>query len=405
MTTWHFPNNLGFFHRPKDGLMPLFLSGVGRRVAVTLLTLFSSIYIYQIGRGLGFSQANVVIGVLAYYLLYLLVKSLVLIFSENLSQKIGFKGTIWLSTIPFILYIPSMVYAARFPYLLLFSSILFGINAGLFWWGYHGYFIKTGNIHHFGQSIGEAGFLGTVAAVLTPFLGALLISYLGFTALFISSGVIMIASFFLLGKDHDKRQKTDIRFIDVLSLIRNHKSISLAYIGSGGECMLSGVAWPLFLFLFFGKIISLGMIISLASLIAAIFALFVGGWVDRQGEKRIVAMGTPLVSISWIIKAIGKSMSSFVLADSMWNFGEKMVILPLNALTYKKAIESGSARAILFRETTMLVGGVISLLLLAIWVFFGGGLRGGFIIAAILSVLPLIAVFKKRLYDKDEKEG
>ena len=77
----------------------------------------------------------------------------------------------------------------------------------------------------------------------------------------------------LLGKDHERRQRRDIKFSEVISLIKSHKSISLAYIGSSAETVLYMVIWPLFLFGFFGQVISLGAVVSVSVFFAAIFSL------------------------------------------------------------------------------------------------------------------------------------
>ena len=404
MITWHFPTGFNFFYRPKPDLMHLFLSGMGRRVAVVLLSLFSSIYIHQVARSLGFAPALAIILVFLYFLLSVFTKLVSLVVSENLSQRIGFKGTIWASAIPFIVFIPSLVFAATRPYLFLLAAVSWGLHSGLFWWGYHGYFIKTGERHHFGQGVGEANLLETLAVALTPVAGAFLVSYLGFSALFITSGLFMFTSLILLGKHHDKRQRRDVKFVDVLELIKTHKSISLAYIGAGAETYIYFIAWPLFLFLLFGQVITLGLIVSLATLFAAAFAVIVGGWVDRLGEKKVVAIGAPLLSIAWIIRFVKKSLPAFVLADSIWKFGQRMLILPLNVLTYKKGLEAGTARALLFRETSLIIGQVVALLALIVIIYMGGDLSGSFVVAAIFSTLPLVSVIKHRIHDASEKE-
>ncbi|MCH7730265.1 MFS transporter [Patescibacteria group bacterium] len=400
MLAWHLPINLNFFHRPKPDLMHLFLAGVARRVGVALLTLFSPIYIYQVTQGLGLAKSTSVILVLAYFFLILTTKLITFSISEDLSRKIGFKGIIWLSGIPFLVFIVSLVFASSYPYLFLLAAISWGIHAGFFWWGYHGYFIKTEDSEHFGQGVGEANFLETIASVLAPIVGALITTYFGFNTLFIFSGLFMIAGLLLLGKDHDKRQRRDIKFKEVLGLIRTHKSISLAYMGSSAESVLYSTIWPLFLFLFFGQVISLGAIVSVAALVASIFSIAVGDWVDRQGERTIIALGAPLSALSWILRILNKSFPVFIIADSLENFGQRMVNLPLNALTYKKALEAESAKAILFRETTMIMGALLVLLILIGWIYFGGNLTGGFVLAAIFSTFPLVAIFKKRIHDK-----
>jgi len=400
MLTWHLPSSLNQLYGQESDLYHLFWSRVGRKVSIILLQLFSPIYIFQIAQDLGLSIAVATTVVLGHYLLMFVSKFITLPISENLSQKIGFKGMILASAIPFFVYIPSMILAKSFPYLFIISAISFGIHSGFFWWGYHGYFTKTAEKYHLGRRVGESRLFETIASVITPFIGALIINFLGFTALFITSAVVVIVSLLLLGKDHDKRQKRDVRFFDVLKLVRKHKSVSLAYVGYGGEYIMYSAVWPLFLFLFFGQVISLGAIVSLSSLTAAAFAIFVGDWVDKQGERKAVSIGSPLVIISWIVRATGGSILPFVFADSIWNFGQRLVSIPLDALAYRKAQEAESAKAILFRMITVNAGVIVGLFLISVWVFFTGNLKGSFVIAAFIGALPLVAVFKKRIHDK-----
>lgn len=400
MLTWHLPSSLNELYGKESDLYHLFWSRVGRKVSIIFLQLFSPIYIFQIAKDLNFTTTEATIGVIAYYLLMFVFKFMSLPIAENVSQRIGFKGMIWASAIPFFVYIPSIIFASSYPILLVVSAISFGIHAGFFWWGYHGYFTKTAEKYHFGRRVGESRLFETIASFATPFTGALIVNYLGFTALFITSAVIVFVSFLLLGKNHDKRQKRDVRFFDVLKLVKKHKSVSLAYFGYGGEYIMYSAIWPLFLFLFFGQVISLGVIVSLSSLAAATFAIFVGDWVDKQGERKAISIGSPLVVTSWIIRALGGSISSFVLADSIWNFGQRLVSIPLDALAYRKAQEAESAKGILFRMIAVNSGVIVGLLFISVWVYFTGNLKGSFVIVAIIAALPLVAVLTKRIHDK-----
>ena len=393
-------NKFNFLNYRKNDLGPLLLSGAARKAAITFISVFSPIYIYEIGLKYQLDSRYAIIAVLLFYIILILTKVISLAISENLSQKIGFKHIIWVSSIPFVFFILSLVFAASYPYLLVLAAMFWGIHAGFFWWGYHGYFIKKGDDSHFGLNIGEAGFLETLVAVIFPFLGALIISFWGFNSLYVFSGVFMGIALLLLGKNHERRQRRDIKFSEVVFLLKSHKSISLAYIGAQAEGTLYTIIWPVFLFLFFGQVVSLGMVVSVAVFSAAIFSLVLGRWVDKQGERKIISIGTPLVTLSWIIRIVKKSLPGFIVADSISNFGQRMVGLPLNTLAYKKGTEGGAARAILFRETALAIGGLLSLVLLVVWMLCGGKLEDGFIIAAVLSTLPLVAVYKKRLLNK-----
>src|SRR3989344_691878 len=398
MQVAHLPHNLNTLYLPKKDLMHLFWGGVVRRMAIILLGLFSAIYVYETFVGLGLTSQLALILVLSFFVIEQATRLVALIFAENLSQKIGFKGTIWASSIPFFLFIPAMILAKGNPFLFFFAAIFYGMQSSLYWWGYHGYFIKRGDTEHFGLSISEAGFLETFAAVATPFFGAVIVSLLGFPLLYFLTGALVVIALFLVGRGDEERQRHDVTFGGVLILIRRLKSISLAYVGSGGEGMLYVTLWPLLLYFIFGQLVSMGEIVSLSVLVSSLFSLAVGQWVDKQGVRSVIRIGTPLVFISWLIKGLNRSFSAFVFADSFWNFGERMVVYPLNALTYKKALEGKStAKAILFREVNIIFGSFFAISLVMFFILLGFSLTSFIIIASVFSLMPLIAYYKRRI--------
>jgi MFS family permease len=399
MIFWPLPNGLNFYS-PKKDLMRLFFAGVARRLAITFLWIFTPVYIYRTLLLSGFSERFSILITLLYFFILFLSKGVSLILSEDLSQRLGFKGIIKLSFLPFFLFIPFIIMGNKNPIFFIVAAIFIGIHNGFYWWGYHGYFIKSSDKNHFGQSISVAGLLETVAIIIAPIIGALIATYLGFNILFLISGVCMLFSIVLLGKDHDKKQKRDINLSDVLNIVKKHKIMSVAYIGASVEGTINVIFWPLFLYLFFGEVISLGGIVTGAIFTASLFALLVGKKVDTQGEGKIVSMGAPLVAFSWLLKYIFLSPIFFMISDSLWNFGERMLGLPLNALTYKKAIEGkSSATAILFREMNLLVGSMLSVILIAFIVVWST-LKFVFIIACLSSLIPL-AVYKNNLITHD----
>ena len=389
-------------YKPKGDLVHLLLSGVSRRIAMVLLYIFSPIYIYLNATELGFSQSQAILVVLFFYLISYTVKLGTLVYSEDLSRKIGFKSTIRLSLVPYLVFILAMIATPYSSVMLLVAAVMMGMHTGFFWWGYHGYFIKTGESGHLGKSVGEADLLETTATVVTPIIGALIAGILGISVLFIVSAVFMVIAIILLGKDHERRQRRDVKFVEVLKLIKKHKYIAVAYVGVATDMVMYIVIWPVFLFLFFGEVLNLGIVVSASAFVAAIFSYIVGSRVDKQGERRVVSIGSPLVSISWFIKAFVQTLPVFIATDALRNFGQKMTVVPLVALTYKKGMESETARAILFLETSLIAGAILILLLLSIFVYLGGSLVAGFVAVSIFSLLPLIAVYKHKIHDAEK---
>ena len=395
---------MDLFYHPKVDFLHLFISGAFRKASITILSLFSPIYIFLGAKSLVNDVTFALILTLSYYFVLYISKFLTLLVSENLSQRIGFKGTMWLSALPFIGFVLSLMYSYNFPYLYLVSSVLWGIHAAFYWWGYNGYFVKSAedsHNKHVGEAIGQAQLLETIAAIVTPFLGAMAIFLFGFSAIFVFSALLFLISLIFLNKDHDKRQKHDIGLKDVFNLFKTHKLSLLAYLGTGGEAVLHSIAWPLFLYFFFKQVVNLGVIVSLATLIAALFGIIIGRFIDRYGERKVIGLGVPILFVSNIFKFVFRTFTAFVIADSFRNFGERMVELPLNELTFKKAIQGFSAQAIMFREIALLFGAVFSIAALVVILYFGGDLSINFLLGAVLGVFPGVAVIKHKLRDND----
>jgi len=386
-----------FAYLPKQGLMRLFWSRVLRQVGVSFLVFFSAIYVYKTAKLLSYDTKFSFLWVVLFYFLMFLSKQVFLSISENLSRSRGFKGIIKLSLLPYFLSTAFYVLGSNNLIFLLLAAVFWGIHASFYWWGYHGYFAKTEDRAHFGFGTGEQEFLETMAMILAPILGAGIISFLGFKFLFITSFVFMAVSVFILGRGNDKKQKHDVSFRQIVYLLWTHKSVSLAYVGEGVEDVFYSTAWPLFLFLLYGQVLNLGIIVTSSLFISAIFGIVIGSYVDKQGERTVVGIGTPIFSLSWLIRALGRSFPFFVLADTLRNFGERMVYLPLLELTYKKAAEGYVSKAIFFRELALGIGAMVALIIMAFLIYLDFEISQTFIIPFIFSLLPFISIIKKSI--------
>ena len=386
-----------YLYKPGPDVMHLFWSSVSRRVAQAFIFLFSSVYVYETFVRFGASNKTAMILVAGFFIFTLSSKLVFLIIAENISRKTGFKGMIWLSAMPFAIYVPSLIFASGHPGYFLIAAISYGAYSAFYWWGFHGYFIKVGDRKHFGEGVGEVEFLNTFATIITPLVGGIIIEVSGFTVGYVIAGLFVFLSLLLLGKDRDRRQNTDIYFKDVLKLAIKHKSMTLAYIGGSMEGIFYVFGWPLFLFLFFGGVVKLGAFVTISALLAAVVGIFAGKKVDEQGERGVVAIAAPALSFSWFLKAVTTLVPIYVIAESIRNFGERILIVSLVELSYKKAVEALTARAILFREFAIIIGSLLSLTLFVFWVLLGFGFQSFFVVVGLGSLLPLIAVYKQRI--------
>lgn len=398
MIGWHLPLHYRDLPHKVDGLPVLFAASVGRRISITLLSLFSPLYILGIARNLGFSLQTSIAIVIAYFLVLFLAKVLIFPLTENLGIRIGFRGMLLFSGLPFLLFIPTLVLAESLPMLIIPAGIFWGLHAGIFWWGYHGFFIKAGRAISFGEELGAATALETLAMVVSPVGGALVIERFGFASVFWLAGLIFLFSLALLIPASERKPKVDIEIAEVLGLIKKHWRMALAYVGNGAESSIYTSVWPLFLFLVVGSTLGVGGIVSIAILVAAVLNFLVGVWVDKKGEREMILFGTPILAFSWFVRVLGRSPLLFVAADALWRFAEGMVYLPLNVLSYEKALEGSTNRAMMFRELSINGGVLLILLILMIWVLLGLDLVWIFPLTALFSLLPLIPVMAGRIH-------
>jgi hypothetical protein len=235
--------------------------------------------------------------------------------------------------------------------------------------------------------------------VVTPLVGALIISLFGFNALFMISAVLMLLAVVTIGAGHKSIEEpiADVRLQQALELVVKHKSVSAAYFGQGADAAFHTVFWPIFLFVAFKEVLAVGSVYSGAILLTAMIALFVGFWIDKRGVRETVSLGTIVVSVTWLARAVFTSVGAFVLIDSTSGIAKKLLNISLDGLSYKKAAESDMSMAILFREINLAIGYLVAVTGSAIMFIVDPSLRGVLLLAAVFTLTPLIAVIRKRI--------
>lgn len=375
-------------------LVPLFASAALRRVAVTLLGLFSPLYILQRSQEVGFSLNFSIVTVIFFFAVLYLFKLLVLPLVENLGLKIGFKSVLAYSSFPFVFFL-AFLFLSQVNYLfLLLAAIFWGIHAGFFWWGYHGAFVKTADQDYFGRETGAVQVLLAAAAVIAPILGGFIVYQIGYQFLFIFAGVIFLLAILVILPTPERVPKRDARIKKVWQIYKTHKRMVVAYIGRGGVSGLYGIIWPIFLFLVLGKILTFGEIVSAAILFASLINLLIGVRVDRVGSRATLAWGAPLNFLSWLARIFARSAGLIIIVDTFYRVTEKMLIIPLDVLSYRKAIEGGTGQALYFREISLTFGAMFFLFLAAVLVLLSLPLWTTFVLASIGALMPLLIVRK-----------
>lgn len=384
---------LDFQFKKEARLLPLFLNQSFRDAAVAFLSLFSSIYVYKTLFSLT-SQPNLALSAVFIYFLSLYgCKFISNLLAEELSLKLGLKRQIYFGLFSLSLCLLILFLSLKYPFLLFLASPFWGFSAGFYWFGRHGLIVKTGRMREFGKELGMVEVIRTLLLLGVPFLGGILINWAGYPALFGTSLFFVILAAFSIRPSKEEKTHYDTSLAEVLDLFKTHKKVVLAYIGNSVGTTIYGIAIPLYLFLILKKELSLGEFFSLSMILVALINLIVGRWIDIKGKRGVLTFGSLISSLVWVGRWLTSNIAGLFVIDIADRLTAGMTALPLEVLTFEKALDGRSTgRAILFREIALLIGAIFACVLLMILALLGMELRYSFLLAAIFSLTPILIV-------------
>jgi len=377
----------------KTPFTPIILTNISRTMAFGLLGFFSPIYIFQLIVDMADGGRNLkiaILGVLFYMLAFYLMKLLSFPLSENLSYKLGFKNVIALSVVPFLIFITSLLLAETNLFFLGLAALFGGIESALFWFGYHGLFIKCIDEHSFGFREGIVRGVGILTLVITPVLGSILVLTWGFWALFIVAAFFSLVSALIILFSPKIKPYRDVSMLKVFNLFKKNPRPFAAYLGYGGEATIYGVIWPVFLILVLGDILSFGEVISGSILLAFLVTLIIGKWVDKAKGRSILTLGSLLSSLSWIFRMVARFPLFIVGVDGLYRITEQMLSIPMDVESYKKALSGWLSDALYFREISLSLGSVLALILSIILISLNLPLWSLFVVGFFGSLAPIL---------------
>lgn len=386
---------LDFQFKKEVKLMPLFLNQSLRDVAISLLYLFSSVYIYKTLFSLT-NQTNIaLLSVFIFFLTIYGCKFIANLFAEELTLRLGLKKQIYFGLTFLIVSLSVLFLSLKWPLLLFLASPFWGFSIGFYWFGRHGLMVKTGREKAFGKELGMVEMMRTILLMGTPFLGGLMINLAGYKALFGASLFFVVLAGLSLQPMKDKKTRHDTSLAEVLSLFRTHKRMVLAYLGNSVAGTIYTITIPLYLFLILKQELSLGEFFSLSMILVALINLIVGRWVDIRGKRGLLAFGSLASSLVWLGRWLTRNIFGLFALDVADYVTAGMTAIPLGVLTYEKALDGHSTgRAILFREVALTAGAIIACLFLVGLALLGIELKYSFLAAAFFSLLPILIAKK-----------
>lgn len=375
----------------KKRLLPLFLSQSLLSVAGSLLGFFSAIFIYK--------KTSSILTVAWFFLVLYLFKTLATFWAENLAQKFGLKSQAFIGHFFTILTLLAFFASEKNFAFIWLAAAFWGLSSGFFWFGRHGLFLKIGKQGQFGQSVGWSGIINTFLLLGVPFLGGVLISRFGYSILFLVALIFVVLAVLVLVPLQGEKTHRDVKLIEIFKLFLTHKRMTLAYFSSGAIGGLYS-ALILYIFLVLKKELTLGGFFSLSMLLVALANFATGSRVDKKGKKNLMTYGAIFTSLVWLGRFIVSTIGGLFVLNVIEGVAGGMLGIPLEVLSYEKAIDGQSTgRALLFRETAINFGAIFGCLLFAGLAVLNLQLKFAFLAAMIFSLLPLLVIKNIELMD------
>jgi len=349
--------------------------------AASAVGIFEPIYLYT----LGFSIQKIIIFYIAIYAIYFLIVPL----GGKIARTQGYEHSILYSTPFLVLYYLSLFAIPYHPFFIASAIIALALQKTLYWPGYHADFARFGEDGKRGREISNLAVLDSLVAILGPVFGGVIIAMTSFKVLFIIVSFLILVSNIPLLTTGEKFVPVPFSYKDAfrrLARSENRRRL-FAYIGYGEE-FITGLLWPIFIFLVIKEYISVGFLISASILLTTVLTLYIGRITDVESRHGVLKVGVIFTFFTWLLRILVVSGIGIFMADSLYRISRGAIGVPLMALTYERAKKTSVMKSIIFFQMALALGkliiGVAALILLF---FFPNSWTAIFILAAAMTLL------------------
>lgn len=355
------------------------------KLAINLVSIFLPLYILDMGYG-----TTVVFTFFAiYYGVYLFASFP----GAWVATKLGYKHTS-LTASPFILIFYMLLRSNPGEPLLYMTAILGGLSFNLYWMGMNPEIAESS---HDGDREKETGYffsMPTLAAMLAPTVGGLILSLYTFDLLFLAATALIGLSFtpFLFSDEHKDGMDMNPRSFFSMEYFNDF----MTYMFKGAQSMVKKVLWPLYLALVIQGSVNIGGAGSLLALGSAIASISLGKFTDDSNRNEVILSGVAVTSLTFIAMSfVTTPLVSFIV--SFFNgLGRTAISLPVYSRAMDRAEEEDYVEYFAFREMGLSTGRTLSLVsFMLIFMYLPNQFLLGFAYAAIS--LLFVGYFSRKI--------
>jgi len=349
----------------RQEIQEVYLHSFLFKLGVKLVGIFIPFYILE----LGFGIETVFYFYLAYYGVYLFISWL----NAYLCSRIGYKHTMLISS-PFILgfYLALRVVETR-PILLLLA-VLGGASFNLYWSGMNPEVSKSSHSESREKDTGFFFSMPSLASIFSPVVGGLILSVFSFGALFLSSALLVGASFlpYIFSREHYSGLELNLReFLSEYSM-NDFATFYFKGINSIGK----KVFWPAYLALIIGGSLNIGGAGSFRALGAALTSVFIGSMVNSENRSRVIIGSVVIASVTYLLMSFVTAPLTAFIVSLVNGLSYTAASVPIYSSALDHAEEEDIIEYFAIREFALGLGRVSILIMgLALFTYFEGSMR------------------------------
>lgn len=389
----HQNHHIYSFLQSKE-LNALYLSYGLINFALGMVSLFVPIYLYK----LGFSIA----GVLLFY--FIMQSSFVLLAyrGARVFSRYGVKHTFAIAIVLQILFFLGLKLLPGAGWLFFILPVVYAVKTMLYAYSFHVNFILHSDSKNRGKEVSMAQAAALVGSLLSPLIGGVLIKLFGFNTLFLVATFFLVVSLVPLLSFKEEYEKITFDKSNLYKDIFRRKNLpkTMSFTGYAVEDLIGGVIWPLFLFVSFLSIESIGLVSTLVAGLTFLTFYFVGKITDKRDKRQLLKIGTILYFFGWLARLFVAGFFSLLFIDTYKDISSRILQIPWSAYSYDLASKSNYFKFIVQREITFdLSRAIIMPFLILIFIINFHPFILSFVLAAFSSLF-YASLSKAEIIDK-----
>ena len=357
-----FPRRINYF---SDNLSlevkEIYWNVVISNLASTMMLLFEPIFLWQ----LHYSLEKII----WFYMLVYLGYALFIFPVAKIVSRIGYKHSIFVANVFYALYWLLLFQIKFHPILFIITPFFYALQKSFFWPPYHADIALHNRHGQRGREVGALFSLVELASIVGPVLGGAITWLFGFPTLFSIAAFLILFSVYPLFRSRELYPAHQFHFINFWKIVRKYPSNFFGYWGYAEDLMLMTL-WPIFVFTIVPGVFGVGVLITVANLVAIMLMLYLGKVIDQRHHRHILQVGSIFYGLTWLFRQFGMTLPGVFVLDTLTRMGKAVVNIPLTALSYHLADRGRMDLAIayaVFYEFSLSIGKLF-MALVAFWI-------------------------------------